>query len=88
MTKDAYFTDEKIEQSVTNNNWEMVPAGNGKYKLRQRDKHYMTTVDFDATDETIRKFCVTPNSVNEHRAVCATQSEKWYVIFCQMVKPT
>lgn len=55
---DGYFTDEKIEQLVTRHNWELVPSVGDMYKLRQKDKHYMTSFDFHATDETVRKFCV------------------------------
>lgn len=54
---DPYFTEEKIEELVTRYNWEMVPARNGKYKLRQKDAHYMTTVDFSAALSVVRKFC-------------------------------
>ena len=60
---DSYFTGEKIEELVTKYNWEMVPISDGKYRLRQKDKHYMTTVDFAATTTTTRKFCVTYNAV-------------------------
>ena len=59
---DAYFTNEKIEQLVMNHNWEMVPANGGKYKLRQKNKHYMMTIDFEATEETAHKFCVAHNA--------------------------
>ena len=59
---DAHFTDEKIEELVTKYNWEMVPTGDGKFRLRQKDKHYMTTVDFGATTTTERKFCVPYNT--------------------------
>lgn len=59
---DPYFTDEKIAELVTRHNWELVPAdGHGKYKLRQKDRYYMTTADFDAADEVVRKFCVAYN---------------------------
>lgn len=49
-TGDAYFTAEKIEFLVKNHNWEMVPSGAGKFKLRQKDNHHMTTVDFEAAE--------------------------------------
>ena len=55
---DNYFTDEKIQELTTKHNWEMVPAGtgNGRYKLRQKDRHYMTTIDFEATEEIVKKY--------------------------------
>ena len=59
---DGYFTDEKIDELVTIHNWEMVPASGGRYKLRQKDKHYMETVEFIATENSVNKFCVTPNA--------------------------
>lgn len=55
---DDYFTEEKIEQLVTQHNWEMIEAGNGKYKLRQKENHYMTTVDFSAPDHMVKKYLV------------------------------
>jgi len=55
---DKYFTKKKIEELVTKHNWEMVKSKDGKYKLRQRDKHYMTTVDFDAAVSTAKMLCV------------------------------
>ncbi len=56
---DDYFTDDKIFELVTRHGWEMVPAGDSsKYKLRQRDRHYMTTADFEAPPGAVRKFCV------------------------------
>jgi len=60
---DSYFTDEKIEQLVTCHNWEMVRADDGKYKLRQIDRHYMTTVDFVASDETAEKYLTESDDV-------------------------
>jgi hypothetical protein len=56
---DEYFTDEKIAELVTKHNWEMVPAGGGRHKLRQKDMNYMETVEFMATEEAVSKFCVT-----------------------------
>ena len=47
---DNYFTDELIEELTTNYDWELVPSRDGKFKLRQKDSHHMTTSDFYATD--------------------------------------
>ena len=47
---DQYFTTEKIRQLVTKHNWELVHSDNGLYKLRQKDKHYMTTRDFEVSE--------------------------------------
>lgn len=57
-----YFSHEKIEILVTKHNWEMIPSVGGAYKLRQKGRHYMETVDFMASDETVKKFCVTYNN--------------------------
>lgn len=55
---DSYFTKEKIEDLIINHNWELVRDYGGRYKLRQTDKHYMTTVSFDADDSVVDKFLI------------------------------
>ena len=59
---DEYFTDEKIFELITKGNWELVTASGGRHKLRQKDKHYIETVEFMATKEAVSKFCVTPSA--------------------------
>ena len=61
-TADEYFTDARIDGLVNQDKWEMVPSKNGMYKLRKKDKHYMSTTDFHALDETIKKYCVSSNA--------------------------
>lgn len=57
---ESYFSYSKIEQLVTDYNWELVQSGD-KYKLRQKDKHYITTGEFSASEEVVKRFCVTLN---------------------------
>ncbi len=61
MMYDPYFTDDKIEELVTQFNWEMVKSGSGKYRLRQKDSHHMTTVEFAASGAIARRFCALDN---------------------------
>ncbi len=37
-------------------NWTLASSGNGKYHLRQADKHYMKTLDFDFNDDLASKY--------------------------------
>ena len=57
MSSDPYFTDSKIEELVTKHDWEMVPSENGLYKLRQKGRHHITTLDFPASEETVNRHC-------------------------------
>jgi hypothetical protein len=50
-----YFTEQKINQLITENNWELVSQQPGLYFLRQKDKHYMKTVFFQLSDEIINR---------------------------------
>lgn len=50
-----YFNEERINNLTTNYNWELVRLSNGGYHLRQKDKHYMKTVDFDLPDKVANK---------------------------------
>ena len=52
---DTYFTDEKIHTLITYYNWEMIKSVDGLYMLRQKDNHYMITVNFFASDEIVKK---------------------------------
>ena len=75
---DDYFTDDKIFELVTRHGWEMVPAGDsGKYKLRQKDKHYMTTADFEATPEAVHKWShgAVTTDVPRQQALSATRAK-------------
>lgn len=50
------FTEERIEHLTTQHNWELASTDNGQYFLRQKDKHYMKTVDFNLPENVARKF--------------------------------
>lgn len=51
-----YFTKEKVEDAIKNNNWVLKSVGNGLYFLEEKDKSYMKTILFNLDDETAKKY--------------------------------
>lgn len=47
-----YFTKERVKDLTENHNWEIAESGNNLVHLRQKDKHYMKTVDFKLPEPT------------------------------------
>ena len=50
------FNDERIVHLTVNHNWELAYSDDGKYHLRQKDKHYMKTVDFKLPENVAKKY--------------------------------
>lgn len=50
------FTEQEIEHLTQEHNWELVCEGDDLYLLRQKDRHYMTTVSFSLPESVAAKF--------------------------------
>lgn len=51
-----YFTKEKVEDLITNHDWELKSLSNGLYRLEQKGKSYMRTICFNLNEETAKKY--------------------------------
>lgn len=50
-----YYTEEKIEDLISNGSWELARDGSG-YILRQKDRHHMKTITFYLPEALASKF--------------------------------
>lgn len=51
-----YFTKEKVEDLIKNNNWVLKFENNGLYFLEEKSKSYMRTICFNLDEETAKKY--------------------------------
>jgi len=52
---DIYFSEEKVKELITHENWELVRV-TAHYRLRQKEKIYTMTMCFELGDDFAEKY--------------------------------